>query len=193
MLKSFSRLSLKLTLEGGHIMNYRIEERGAFRLLGFRRRFTGTPADRMEQEKDFFTETRLGQFLLMGMAHDAVTQYGVMTNFGEDGYDFCIAGAVPDDLIDAYRSAEYVGEELADRLGLEPIEIPAGLWLVCETERCQYPVTKHIPLRQEAVTNWLPDSGYELRDGPELQISHWYNDDRYLKRYVEIWLPVRKI
>lgn len=192
-LKSFSRLSLKLTLEGGTIMNYRIEETKPVRLLGFRRRFTGLPSERMEQEKAFFCETRLGQFLLAGMAKDADTQIGVMTNFGDDGYDYYIAGAVPEDLIGVHRSPEYVGEELSDKLGLEPVEIPGGLWLVCETERCQYPVTKHIPLRQEAVTNWLPDSGYELREGPELMIAHWYCDDRYTERYCEIRLPIRKI
>lgn len=191
-LKSFSRLSIKITLEGGSIMNYRIEERKAFRLLGYRRRFTGSPAERMEQEKVFFCETRLNQFLLAGMAKDADTQYGVMTNFGEDGYDFFIAGAVPEDLIDAHRSPEYVGEELADRLGLEPIRIPAGLWLVCETERCRYPTLQHIPLRQEAVTNRLPDSGYELREGPEFMVAHWFCDERYTERYVEVWLPIRK-
>ncbi len=192
-LKSFSRLSLKITLEGGSIMQFRIEEKKAFRLLGYRRRFTGSPADRMEQEKAFFCETRLNQFLLAGMAKDADTQYSVMANFGEDGYDFYIAGAVPDDLIDVHRSPEYVGAELADRLGLEPVTIPAGEWLVCETERCQYPVTRHIPLRQEAVTNWLPDSGYELRESPEFMVSHWYDDERYKERYVEIWLPIRRI
>ena len=192
-LKSFSRLSLKLTLEGGSIMKYRIVEKEAFRLLGYKRRFTGSPSERMEQEKAFFCETRLNQFLLAGMAKDADTQYGVMSDFGEDGYDYWIAGAVPDDLIDAHRSPEYVGGELADRLGLMVVEIPAGEWLICETERCQYPTMKHIPLRQEAVTNRLPDSGYELREGPELMVAHWYDDERYEERYVEIWLPIRKI
>ena len=42
------------------------------------------------------------------------------------------------------------------------------------------------------MTNWLPDSGYELREGPEIEVAHWYDDDRYMKRYIEIWLPIRK-
>ena len=42
------------------------------------------------------------------------------------------------------------------------------------------------------MTNWLPDSGYELREGPEIEVAHWYDDDRYLRRYIEIWLPIRK-
>ena len=42
-LNSFSRLSLKLSLEGGSIMEYRIEEKQELRLTGFKRRFTGVP------------------------------------------------------------------------------------------------------------------------------------------------------
>ena len=41
ILKSFSRLSLKFTLEGGSIMNYRIEEKPAMTLTGYKRRFSG--------------------------------------------------------------------------------------------------------------------------------------------------------
>ncbi|MBQ4167372.1 MAG: hypothetical protein II590_04140, partial [Clostridia bacterium] len=37
---------------------------------GYKRRFTGSPAERMEQEKAFFCETRLNQFLLAGMAKE---------------------------------------------------------------------------------------------------------------------------
>ncbi len=191
-LKSFSPLSLKLSLEGGHIMDYRIEEKKPFRMLGYRRRFTGSPGERAEQERDFFVETRLGQFLLAGMQHDADTQYGVLTNFGDDGYDYWIAGMVPEDLLKVYRGPQYVGAEISDRIGLEPIEIPAGLWLVCETERCRYPVSKHLALRREAVSSLLPDSGYELRNAPEIEVAHWFHDGRSGERYIELWLPVRK-
>ncbi|MBQ2546499.1 MAG: AraC family transcriptional regulator [Clostridia bacterium] len=193
VLKSFSPLSFKISLEGGTIMDYRIEEKKAFRMLGYKRRFTGSPADRAQQEADFFVDTRLGQFLLAGMQHDADTQFGVLTNYGEDGYDYYIAGMVPDDLIDVYREPQYVGDEVADLVGLEPVEIPAGLWLVCETKRCQHPTNDFLTLRREAVGSWLPSAGYALRDAPEIEVVHWFNDDRYLQRYIEIWLPIEKI
>lgn len=41
-LKSFSRLVLKFSLEGGTIMNYRIETKPKMILLGYKRRFEGT-------------------------------------------------------------------------------------------------------------------------------------------------------
>ena len=52
MLKSFSRLSIKISLEGGSVMNYRIEEKDEIILTGYKRRFSGIPGERMEQEKE---------------------------------------------------------------------------------------------------------------------------------------------
>ena len=52
MLKSFSRLSIKISLEGGSTMNYRIEEKDEMILTGYKRRFSGVPGEREEQEKD---------------------------------------------------------------------------------------------------------------------------------------------
>ena len=42
-LNSFSRLSLKLSLEGGYRMEYRVEEKPEMVLTGYKRRFTGVP------------------------------------------------------------------------------------------------------------------------------------------------------
>lgn len=53
VLKNFSRLSFKISLEGGSIMNYRIEEKPAMLLTGYKRRFTGTPNDKKSQDHYF--------------------------------------------------------------------------------------------------------------------------------------------
>lgn len=69
-LKSFSRLVLKFSLEGGTTMNYRIETKPAMTLIGYKKRFSGTPYDtsRKQQEADFFTSTRASQWMLKGMS-----------------------------------------------------------------------------------------------------------------------------
>ena len=70
VLKSFSRVSIKITMEGGHVMNYRIEEKPEMILTGYKKRFSGTPAERSEQECDFYVTTRVNQFILQGLAKD---------------------------------------------------------------------------------------------------------------------------
>ena len=62
-LKSFSRLSIKVSLEGGNVMNYRIEEKPAMLLTGYKRRFCGNPNDRKAQDHYFACETRALQYM----------------------------------------------------------------------------------------------------------------------------------
>jgi AraC family transcriptional regulator len=76
------------------------------------------------------------------------------------------------------------------------VDVPAGLYLVCETERCKFPTARVDELRRKAVSEWLPTSGYELRDAPEIGVIHWYweegNEKLNNSRYCELWLPIQK-
>ena len=87
-----------------------------------------------------------------------------------------------------------MGQEIADRF--EDLTVPAGLYLVCETPRCKWPCNDLEELYRRAVTELLPAAGYELAEGPEVEVIHWFyrpNDDVYnSQKYVELWLPVRK-
>lgn len=192
MLKHFSRLSVKITLEGGSIMNYRVEKKPEMVLTGYKRYFTGTPAERDEQEGDFYMSTRANQYMLKGLARDCETSYNVMTNFGEEGYDFYIA-AKPEERV-TNNLEKILGTEDAKRF--EKIVIPEGLYLVCETERTKHPTMVQENLRKRAVSEWLPSSEYELVDAPEISVHHWYyrpGDMEYnSSRYIELWLPIVK-
>ena len=87
---------------------------------------------------------------------------------------------------------EELGQEDAKRF--EIFTVPAGQYLVCETERAVRPTLLTEALRKKAVSEWLPSSGYELADAPELAVSHWFyekgNDAVMKNRYKELWLPI---
>ena len=51
-LKTFSRLVLKFSLEGGTIMNYRIETKPQITLLGYKRHFEGMPYDELRYKQE---------------------------------------------------------------------------------------------------------------------------------------------
>lgn len=190
-LRSFSRLSIKVTLEGGSMMNYRMEEKPAMLLTGYKRRFTGDPNDKGMQDHNFACENRVLQYILEGMSRQHDDTYQVLTNFGPDGYDFYFA----------YELPKWALEEFDEDLGemakqFEHIAIPAGLYLVCETERCMFPPELVDDLRRRAVSEWLPSSGYELRSAPELGVIHWPfeegNEAVNNSHYCEVWLPITK-
>ena len=191
MLKSFSRLSIKVTLEGGSIMNYRIEEKPAMLLTGYKRRFTGSPNDKQDQDHNFACETRLEQYILEGMCREHETTYQILTNFDSEGYDFYYAYQFPAWAMDCFDD---IPEDVTKRF--EHISIPSGQYLICETERCMFPTAKMDELRRRVITEWLPASGYVLRDAPEIGVIHWPfedgNDEINNSHYCELWLPIKR-
>lgn len=172
-------------------MNYRIEEKEAFTLVAYKRYFTGDPNDKKNQDHNFACETRLEQAILEGLCREHETIFNVLTNFDPEGYDFYFGYQFPKW---ALESLEELPKEITSRF--VKIDIPAGQYLVCETERTQWPCDLQDELRRQAVSQWLPTSGYELREAPEVSVIHWFweegNEKKNSSRYCELWLPIAK-
>ena len=190
-LKAFSRLNIKVSLEGGSVMNYRIEEKTEMLLTGYKRRFTGSPNDKQEQDHNFACETRLEQYILEGMCREHETIYQILTNFDADSYDFYYAYQFPKWALEDF---EDLPEDVVRKF--EHVQIPAGQYLVCETERCMFPTALMDELRKKIFAEWLPSSGYVLRDAPEIGVIHWPfedgNEEVNNSHYCELWLPITR-
>ena len=190
MIRSFSRLSIKITLEGGSMMNYRIEEKEEMVLTGYKRRFSGVPGEREEQEKDMYVNTRVFQYILQGLSGNIEKNYDIITNIGDDGYDFYIAKQITEYLRNNLNKTSVLGEEYAKHF--ENITIPKCTYAIFETERCAYPTTVFLDLRKRIASEWLPNSGYQLADAPELVVTHWFRGEKSNQRYRELWIPIEK-
>ena len=190
MLKSFSRLSIKISLEGGSTMNYRIEEKDEMILTGYKRRFSGVPGEREEQEKDMYVNTRVFQYILQGLSGNLEKNYDIITNIGDDGYDFYIAAELTEYLRNNLNKTSVLGEEYAKHF--ENIVIPKCTYAIFETERCSYPTTVFLDLRKRIASEWLPNSGYVLAKSPELVVTHWFRGKRKNERYRELWIPIEQ-
>lgn len=130
--------------------------------------------------------------MLDGMSRDFDNIYQILTNCDAEGYDFYIAKELPHWVLEDFD------EDLGEISGwFEHLQIPEGLYMVCETERTEWPCDLQENLRRQAVSQWLPSSGYELRNAPEISIIHWYweegNQERNTSRYCELWLPIEKV
>ena len=194
MLKSFSRLSIKISLEGGSIMNYRIETKPKLTLLGYKRRFEGTPYDelRHKQEGDLFITTRAHQWMLQGVANDKLSIYCVLTNIDDDGYDFYISVTT-----DAYErenlyNSNITGINFMDKFGFEEIVIPERTYLVFETEKTKMPIPEYFEIRKQIAAEWLSNDEYQIVNAPELAVYHWGIAGGYTGRTIEIWIPIEK-
>ncbi len=189
-LKSFSRLVLKISLEGGNTMDYRIEEKDEMIFTGYKRRFSGVPGEREEQECEMYVNTRPLQYILQGLSGDVENNFDIITNVGDDGYDFYITSILPEYYRNNLEKNGVLGKEFAAKF--ENIVVPKCTYAVFETERCKYPTTVFLDLRKRIITEWLPSSGYQLSDAPEIVASHWFRGERSRQRYRELWMPIEK-
>ncbi len=194
-LKSFSRLRIKIILEGS-TMNYKIVERPETVMTGIMRRFSGNPGEREDQEAEFYVSTRENQYALQWLSRDYETSVLAVDNCADDGFD-CYIGAFLSDRTRKNLTDDF-GEEGVKKY--KNLAVPAGTYIVCETERTEYPTEVFLDLRKNMVSELLPNLGYQLRRAPELEITHWYwsddekeNEEVKNKRYIEVWLPVEKI
>jgi AraC family transcriptional regulator len=173
-LKSFCRLSIKISLEGGNTMDYKIVKKNALTFIGYKKKFKGKPEERFEQEKDFWVNTRKEQDVLIALRNEPFIWYDINTNFGDDGYDHYISIISDTDVPE----------------GFEKIIVPELTYAIFETERMAYPTSSHLDLRKKIVSEWLPSSQYILAEGPEITVTHWFKGTNKKNRYAELWIPV---
>ncbi len=193
-LKSFLPLKIKVSLEGGEVMNYRIEEKPEIILVGYKQRFSGVPfgEQRARQEEQLFTTSRAKQWLLRGASSDYHTDYCVVKNIDDSGYDFYIANELNDWTRANLYNQEVTGVDFISILGFEEIIIPKHKYVVFETQRSSQPIEEYIDIRQNLVADWLPELGYQFADAPELALLHWRPSTDKNNRFVEIWIPILK-
>ena len=189
-LRSFSRLVLKISLEGGNIMNYRIEEKEAMTVTGYSARFSGSPSGRYDQQHDFMVsgETRFIRYALQGMASDCSSEYAVISDIDDKGYVFTIGTVIPKYYAEHLEKA--IGKNNADKLTIK--NISQQKYLIVETKRSVLCIQEHLEMRKRAVTEWFANSKYRLSNAPEITVFR-YDRTNKENSYAELWLPLEKI
>lgn len=198
ILKSVAPLVLKISLEGGKAMKYRIEEKPEMILTGYKARFTGVPygEDRERQEGQLFISTRAKQWLLRGAKGSTVnmdTDMCLITNIGDDGYDFYYVAELEKYERENMYNTEVTGFDYMHEFGFENIVVPRQTYAVFITEEQAYPVNDYMDIRQRIASEWLPASSYEIKNAPEISVYHWFPKSDKEKRYIEIWLPIERL
>ena len=194
-LKIFPRLDLTFTDKEKSKMNYKIEEKPQIILLGYKKRFSGTPygEERERQEREFISSTRAKQWLLLGASCDYSTDYMVITNVDEHGYDFYVAYELDDWTRKEIFNPEITGVDFIDKLGFETIVIPKQRYVIFETPKKKYPIIDYVDMRKKIVTECLDCTDIIFADAPEVVIMHWRPKGEWAKeRYIEICLPIEK-
>ena len=197
-LKSFSRLVLKFSLEGGNAMNYRIEQKPEMILTGYKAHFKGVPygENREKQEGNLFVTTRAKQWLLRGAkgaSGDTGTDVCLITNIDDDGYDFYYVAELEKYERENMYNKEVTGIECMEAFGFENITVPKQTYAIFTTENQPHPVKDYMDIRKRIVSEWLPANDFEIAEAPEISVYYWFPKNQKEKRYIEIWLPIEKL
>ncbi len=166
-LRHYAPLTIKIILEGGHFMDYRIENKPSFDILAMTRRFH---MDSSQVEIPKFWQ----EFFSKGYGAVVSGWYGVCHNASEGNFSYSIA--------DPYTPQSDIPE------GFEKISVPEYTWAIFT---CVGPMPHAIQDAWKKIySEWLPSSEYELVPGYDFEYYTGPNtqDADYIS---EIWIPVK--
>lgn len=169
-LKSCPPLRFVVSVRGAQELEYRIESRPAFRIVGLSQPL------HPEVEKNF--EIVPGMWA-QAMQSGAIPRLASMMNadpLGLLGMSFC------------NRQGDWsywiaVASSLPEG-DFESVTVPAYTWAVFPGSGAGAAIQE---LERRIVTEWLPDSGYEYADGPDVEV--YLSPDPADARF-EVWIPV---
>lgn len=172
-IKSFPPITIKVTVKGVEEMNYRIETGKAFRIVG-----KSFPLSR-EIERNFAEVPQMWQ----GAVEDGTIEKIVSLMNGEPrgvlGVSVCTDGEEW-----RYYIAVSSAAEIDD--ALEEYVVPGCTWAVFPGSGTGKSIQE---LEGRIVTEWLPTSGYEFTNGPDIEVYFEPNPENTA---YEAWIPVRK-
>ncbi len=175
LLKSFAPLHIKIILDGGNTMEYRVEEKPAFRVMGVSKIFSYETAN--ADIPQYWDEIHV-----QAAVKPVEGMYGICFDEEMGGNRF------------RYMIADDLEEGEAGEKNLETYEVPRHTWAI-------FPCRGAMPLSLQEVnrrifSEWLPAGNYEIAEGYNIE---YYSDPAEFKDgtqdpdyYAEVWIPVRE-
>ena len=180
-LKAYPRMTFQLSIKGGCEMNYRIVEKGPFKLVGIKKRvpiiFKG-----VNPEIAKMAELLTPEIIKQLKAISNVEPTGIISasvNFSEGRME-------EKGELDHYIGVATSSNETAD---FDVLKIDASTWAIFESIG-PFPETLQ-NVWGRIYSEWFPSSGYEVASGPEI-LWNESPDTGNPKYRSEIWIPVKK-
>lgn len=170
--KSFPPVSFKITVKGVEEMNYRIETKDAFRIVG-----VSVPLHK-DIEKNFAAIPSKWQEISMNGTLQKLAGMMDIPPMGVLGVSLC-NDTEPWKYYIAVPTSQAKNE-------FEEYIVPAATWAVFPGEGTNQSIQE---LERRIVTEWLPTSGYEYGSAPDVEL--YLNPDPQNAKY-EVWIPVVK-
>ncbi len=171
-IKSFPSITFKITVKGVEEMNYRIETKEAFRIVG-----VSVPLQK-DIEQNFAVIPSKWQEISENGTLQQLTRMMDTPPMGVLGVSIC-NDTEPWRYFIAVSSSQETDS-------FEQYTIPAATWAIFSGEGSGQSIQD---LERRIVTEWLPASGYEYGNAPDVEV--YLNPDPQHTQY-EVWIPVVK-
>lgn len=175
-IKEFSPLRINIDLKGGYTMEYKIEEKVAFKVVGL--------SKTMKYENAYEECPKLWQsFYAKNTQNNICSKYGINIDSDMCGEDF--EYLIGDD----YNNDKEIPQDFVVK------EIPKHTWAIFP---CVGSANKSVPTTTEKIfKEWLPNStDYEIAAGYNIEMysdpTNYQNGVQDEKYYCEIWVPIIK-
>ena len=171
-IKSFPAITFKITVKGAEEMNYRIESREAFRIVG-----VSVPLHKDIEENFTVIPSKWAEVSMNGTLQKLI---GLMDTppMGVLGISLCN---------DEEAWKYYISVSSSkDADGLEEYTVPAATWAIFSGTGTNQSIQE---LERRILTEGLPTSGYEYGSAPDIEV--YLNPDPQNAQY-EVWIPVVK-
>lgn len=174
-------------MKGDVEMNYRIEEKGAFRVFGVEEIIDTTNGNNFVRIPKFWDESfengtieRLSSIKLTNPVKDLCSVNAIMcySMLSPNTFPYMIG------VIDFEGDAEVPSD-------LTVVNVDAFTWAIFRTENHKQSETseKIQELWKRIFPEWFPTSGYEHAAGPDLELYFCIDENT---AYSEVWIPVVK-
>lgn len=173
-LKAYPPISFHFMIKGDSEMNYSIQKKEEFRILGVSQTLDKEIEKNFEQVPKFWGESSMnGTLASLATKMDSMPMglLGVSACNGADEWKYYIAVA----------SNQPIEEGLVEYM------VPASTWAIFTGEGSNLSIQE---LEKRIVTEWLPTSGYEYANAPDIEV--YLNADPEHAKY-EVWIPVKKV
>ncbi len=175
-LKAFPPISFKLSIKGDMEMNYRIEKKEAFKVVGVKEHYAMNVEECFESVPLFWQKSAQ-----RGIVSDLCTlmnkePYGIL------GISTCMDGQDFD-----YYIAVATDKQTPD--GMVEYTVPQCTWAVFESIGAMPTAIQE--LQKRIISEWLPTSGYEYANAPDIEV--YFDGNQQANDYrCEVWLPVTR-
>ncbi|PYI53398.1 GyrI-like domain-containing protein [Paenibacillus flagellatus] len=170
-------------------MNWRIEQREAFEVFGIERNFRFDEAgkipvfwDECRQNGDYEKLFDAAGGARYPDGRGVPLEDGSFVIHAVCGYSDLGDNAYPY-LICALKKPDH------NTTGFKVVQIPKATWAVFRSEKTDRIGTEIPILFKQANSEWLPSSGYDHANGPNMEMYYTAPDGNYFE---ELWIPVKR-